>query len=159
MISVAYSKLRRSRTGLGLYLCNKLVRGPLNGVLQIDSQPNVGTTITFTCAVLPVRDGEKGFVPKSPTEDLEKGEQSQHPLAGVRVLIADDNESLREHFSSLLRLWGCVVASVPDAMSVIRELKLALANESPYDVLLLDYHVMLLIHIPTLSSRFPIDAP
>lgn len=104
----------------------------------------MGTTVSFTCAVLPAKEGDKvharSFSKRLESQKIEKNKR-EHPLAGVRVLVADNNESLRQHFSSLLQCWGCIVTTVPDAMSVVRELKLALANESPYDILLLDYHV------------------
>ncbi len=39
---------RGTRSGLGLYVCSRLVSTVLNGHLRIDSELNIGTTVTFT---------------------------------------------------------------------------------------------------------------
>ena len=57
-------------------------------------------------------------------------------LAGVRVLLIDDDEAVLSSMAQLLRAWGCVVDTADSI-----ENALALAARIPPDVVLSDYRL------------------
>jgi signal transduction histidine kinase/ligand-binding sensor domain-containing protein/CheY-like chemotaxis protein len=94
-------------TGLGLAITRQLVQ-LMGGQLELTSAPEVGSTFAFELT-LPLVDES---VPARPRE-----------LAGLKVLVVDDNEAARKLIAGTLRDWGAEVAtadSVPPALEALR---------------------------------------
>jgi CheY-like chemotaxis protein len=98
------------RTGVGLFLCNRLVQR-MGGVLKIDSQPNEGTTVRFNIHV------------KANTTT----QHIQPEMAGVKgkkVLIIEDNTALRNILREELvhlQLIPFVAESGSEALEILSE--------------------------------------
>jgi len=116
---------RRKGLGLGLSIVEGLAR-TLGHPLLLDSKPGRGSMFRLTlplttgvcvdnALVLPQHDGQ---------------------LTNVRVLVVDDDESVRTGTLHLLRDWGCVV----EAADSIEE-ALVLAGKHVPDVVISDYRL------------------
>src|SRR5262249_21748993 len=87
----AWTARRFGGTGLGLSIAARLVQ-LMAGVIDVESEPGQGSIFTFT-AHLAVRAPAARAAPPA-------------GLAGMRVLVADDNGSTREIVHGWLRSWG-----------------------------------------------------
>ena len=115
-------------TGLGLAICNQLV-DLMEGDLGVESTPGEGSEFYFT---IPMR------------IDREIAAEFSHDakrLAGLKVLVVDDNATNREILANHLGHWGAradCVCSGPEALEAISEA----ADEGwHYDILLNDFHM------------------
>jgi two-component system sensor histidine kinase/response regulator len=113
-------------TGLGLTICRRLVE-MMEGQIGLESEPDVGTTVSFT-AWFGV--GE----PKAAGTVVPEG------LASLRVLVADDNVAASEIIQEALRgMVQCVdvVSSGPAAVAEVRRMD----ARQPYDVVYMDWRM------------------
>lgn len=94
------------------------------GTARLDSTPGLGTTVSL---LLPTKNAsnatEPGMLLPAPGADLE----------GIRVLLIDDNESLRDVTAALLASFGCEVQSCSTGEQALR-----LVHEHNFDVVLSD---------------------
>ena len=118
---------RYGGTGLGLVICRRLVQ-MMGGELSLRSAPGQGATFSFT-AVFGRHDRTKrrSTVPAG--------------LAGMRVLVVDDNESARLTLADMLRRMGFEVHLAASGGECLAEVMRAVEGEAPYDLLLLDYRL------------------
>ncbi|KAL6061936.1 Adenylate/guanylate cyclase domain-containing protein [Balamuthia mandrillaris] len=126
----------KSRSGLGLLLCKKLVVSALGGELKIRSEEGQGTTVTFTGKFS--KSDQKIQIEENQDKDQCWGSSF---LKDRAILIVDDNEAASNYLSQLLREYGCTVQTAPDGVQGLRELKLSIATRSRFDLLILDYHL------------------
>lgn len=116
----------RKGLGLGLAIADGLAR-TLDHRLSMDSLPRRGSVFRLE---LPLAD----------TESLQDGAAANNPvgtkLAGVRVLVIDDDEAIREGMVHLLGDWGC---ECDTAESI--EAALAAAHRRAPDVIISDYRL------------------
>jgi len=106
---------RYGGTGLGLSIATRLAQ-MMGGKIDVESEPGLGSTFSFT-AQLAMR---QPLVANPPPA----------ALAGVRVLVADDNRSTCEVLERWLRRWGMdpkVVSGASQALASLREERFALA--------------------------------
>ena len=116
---------RYGGTGLGLSISKSLVE-MMGGVIAAGGELGKGCTFTFTA--------EFGLAPQAPAEPGAE-------LAGVRVLLVDDNPVSREILDDLLQSLSAVVtvaASGPEALAKVQE---AAAGPTHFQVLLLDWRM------------------
>lgn len=103
-------------TGLGLYLSRQIAR-EAGGDLVVHSAPSEGARFVLTLPAAGterVRAVEKADLPDDPRPT---------PLAGLRILLVDDEEALRRPLAKYLTLRGAEVlqaANGEDALAVLR---------------------------------------
>ena len=117
-------------TGLGLTISKRLVE-MMGGQIWVESEVGVGSQFHFT-----VRLGHA-------KEDLPVPEHVTRPagLAGVRVLVVDDNRTNRRILDGLLKHWGMQPAVASNAQQALTELADARKAGKEYALVLTDMHM------------------
>ena len=125
---------RYGGTGLGLSISHQLV-SLMGGLLEVESTLGVGSRFSFTL----VLETGSGF-----TEDAAAvsshglaapWRSNRRRLAGLRILVADDQELNRQIAYELLSDEGAVVELASDGVAAVA---LALTATPPFDVILMD---------------------
>ena len=127
------SRRAHEGVGLGLSIAKKILN-IMDSELIIKSQPGIGTEASFQLEALIAEDASFEYLEaKSPTYNSELNLPSQDSLAGLRVLVAEDNhinvEVLR-HYLEFLKINAHFVA---DGQACIDELQ-----RNVYDMVLMD---------------------
>jgi two-component system, sensor histidine kinase and response regulator len=111
---------------LGLAICVRLVE-LMHGSIWAESQEGIGSTFYFTArfAIAPPE-----FAASLPA--------LAGSLAGVRVLVVDDNATNRRILDELLRSWAMQPTVVADARAALEQLRRQQAAGAPFQLLLSD---------------------
>ncbi len=114
-------------TGLGLAIVKQLVE-LMDGTVGVDSTVDVGSTFWFE---LPL------------AKQSVKAPERPHitELAGLRVLIVDDNATNRLILREQLGSWGMHTADAEHAARALELLHIAAREGHPYDVVVLDLNM------------------
>jgi signal transduction histidine kinase/ligand-binding sensor domain-containing protein/DNA-binding response OmpR family regulator len=111
-------------SGLGLAICSRIV-ALMEGTIWVTSEVGKGSTFYFT-ARLQVGAGNQ------------QADAVQSDLAGVRVLIVEDNANNRMILEEELKAWGLTVRAVATVTAALHELQEAAKQGSSYQVVLAD---------------------
>jgi PAS domain S-box-containing protein len=120
------STRRHTGTGLGLAISRQLVE-LMGGSVGVESRLGEGSTFWFT---LPVP------IDPYPAKPIDTSD-----LAGLRVLIADDNAINRRILHEQIASWGMRNGGVASGVDVIAAMRQAHAEGDPYHIVLLDYQM------------------
>ena len=113
-------------TGLGLAVSAQLV-DLMGGNIKVRSQPSRGSRFRFTACFMIQQDGQP---PQS---------QTAHPkLAGLKVLVVDDNNASRKITTEILQDLGIEVVPATGRTEALEILSAAKRDDTPFDLLLID---------------------
>ncbi|MEW6293851.1 MAG: response regulator [Pseudomonadota bacterium] len=114
-------------TGLGLAICKSLVE-MMGGRIGVDSTPGQGARFWISLDL--------------PRARSLTGVPRRHPeLAGLRVLVVDDNQTNREILDTQLSGWTMRVCCVAGGAEALREALRAAEAGDPFQLAILDMHM------------------
>jgi two-component system, sensor histidine kinase and response regulator len=112
-------------TGLGLVISKQLVE-LMGGAISLQTQSGRGTTFSFK-------------LPLTRSKNLKISPSShQSKLAGLKLLIVDDNDTNRDILKSYASSWEMTVDAVPSALAALELLRKYDDTQTPYDLVIID---------------------
>ena len=123
-----YFSTKKKGSGLGLATAYSIVRNH-NGLLTVDSEPGVGTTMTI-------------YLPASARQIRKKETVSAEPQHGMgRILVMDDDEIVRKVAAQMLDHLGYEVSEAVDGECALALYQQALTEGNPFTCVILDLTV------------------
>lgn len=115
-------------TGLGLAVTHRIIHNH-DGAIQVRSTPGRGTTFTIRLPAAKARPAR------------EVGESAMAPELAARVLVMDDEATIRCVVSKVLGRRGCRVTETADGAQTLAAYERARVEGDPFDVVILDLTV------------------
>jgi CheY-like chemotaxis protein len=115
---------RYGGTGLGLNICRRLVE-MMGGEIGVDSRPGEGSTFHVTLVL-----------PLAAAAEMEDERPEIDGVAGLRLLVVDDNPTNRLVASAILGAAGAKIETANDGVDGLEALRRA-----DYDAVLMDIHM------------------
>jgi CheY-like chemotaxis protein/anti-sigma regulatory factor (Ser/Thr protein kinase) len=122
---------RYGGTGLGLAISQRLVEA-MGGQLQLESREGQGTRFWFELA-LPLA------TRAAPDGAMELREEERRAVAGLRLLVVEDNPVIQLVLSRVLQRLGCTVSVVDDGEVALQRLQVG-----AFDAVLMDLQMPVL---------------
>lgn len=125
-----YFTTKRKGSGLGLSISYSIVKKH-DGHMTVDSEPGRGATFSL-------------YLPAFPKAVLPKGKETAEvkSLTGRgRILVMDDEESIRDVLGKMLRRLGYEALLAEDGAEAIRLYRQAIESETPIDAVIMDLTV------------------
>ncbi len=114
-------------TGLGLAISRRIVTA-MGGEIDVDSVLGHGSRFWFTATVGPPRG-----------DGVETDERRTEAIAGMRVLVVDDNETNRFILREQLSAWDVEATVTSSVYEALVEIDSSVQRGAPYEVVLLDH--------------------
>jgi two-component system sensor histidine kinase/response regulator len=129
MFSQADSSMTRryGGTGLGLAISQRIVE-IMGGAISFESQLSVGSRFWF-------------MIPAERATDIPAIEVDRLPLAGVRILVVDDNPVNVDIFRLQIESAGGAVRATTNVADGLRAAREAAATGKPFDLAVLDHQM------------------
>lgn len=121
-----YFTTKEKRSGLGLSVAYSIIKAH-NGHIEVDSSPGRGTVFSVYIPALPIEAAR----PAAESISMGKG----------RLLLMDDDESIRDISGSILEKLGYDVALACEGSETVEMYKEALASNAPFDAVIMDLTV------------------
>jgi len=121
-----YFTTKQKGSGLGLATAYSIIKKH-NGHISVESELSVGTTFYI-------------YLPAEPEEEFVKeiSKEEGNILDGLKILVMDDQEIIRELTQAILGDLGHKVTVAKDGLEAIDICRLAKELDEPYDVVILD---------------------
>lgn len=160
--SQADSSTARSHggTGLGLSICKAIIENVMRGRIWLESEPGVGTKVSFTLkfpkvlqvetkSTLPKRSKEMDpmaiYSPDSEaTNGLDTINLSNISRSSIRICIAEDNPINQKIAISFVQKLGFKCEAFPDGKQALDALVAANAASNPFHIVLMDVQMPVL---------------
>ena len=136
-------------TGLGLTICQRLAEIMGGGVEIASSTPGVGSCFRATIAVGNLAGVDMVFpTPRSLSPSTQEKQplyiSTGTPLAGCRILFAEDGPDNQRLISFVLKKAGAIVTVVENGQLAIGHCESAFGRNEPWDVVLMDMQMPVL---------------